>query len=331
MQFAQNSIVLGADAVCGIRGVLRGADIHAYEAAVKGSWDAAFVQLSGGHLNASIDFLAGDRFVLYREGWSQRLHTTGVLRPGTIALGIPARSGGEALWWGSALLPGWIPFARSPRELELVTQPGENITVLLADEAHFDQTFERLSGLDSNRVFRNGQALVTAPESVARLLARWNDVIAASAGRERFPVGLPELIDAMLDELRIPDRVHLSGSLKAGVYRKVLHEASRSNFATSVPEICTRLRISRRAVEYAFKENLGLPPHTYFTLRRLDLCKHALEEAEPTRASVTTIAVLHGFHELGRFAGIYRRQFGELPSESLRRVRCSVPGGIALR
>jgi integrase len=66
-----------------------------YAEAVKESWDAAFVQLSAGHLNASIDFLAGEQLVLYRESWAQRLHTAGAVRPGIIAFGIPADTGAD--------------------------------------------------------------------------------------------------------------------------------------------------------------------------------------------------------------------------------------------
>ncbi|MEU4714350.1 helix-turn-helix domain-containing protein [Micromonospora purpureochromogenes] len=36
-------------------------------------------------------------------------------------------------------------------------------------------------------------------------------------------------------------------------------------------------------------------------------------------ASVTAIAVQHGFAHLGRFAGEYRARFGESPSTTLRR------------
>jgi len=38
-------------------------------------------------------------------------------------------------------------------------------------------------------------------------------------------------------------------------------------------------------------------------------------------AMVKEIAIEHGFVELGRFAGDYRRMFGELPSETLQRQR----------
>ena len=38
-------------------------------------------------------------------------------------------------------------------------------------------------------------------------------------------------------------------------------------------------------------------------------------------ATVTDVLSLHGIWDFGRFAARYRRQFGELPSETVRRVR----------
>ena len=60
----KKNVALGAGAARGVCGSPRDADIHKYEEAVETSWDASFVQLSARHLNAGIEYLAGDRFVL---------------------------------------------------------------------------------------------------------------------------------------------------------------------------------------------------------------------------------------------------------------------------
>jgi transcriptional regulator GlxA family with amidase domain len=47
---------------------------------------------------------------------------------------------------------------------------------------------------------------------------------------------------------------------------------------------------------------------------------HAELESPDAPASVTGVALKWGFVHLGRFAQDYRRRFGRLPSETLRRV-----------
>ena len=60
-------------------------------------------------------------------------------------------------------------------------------------------------------------------------------------------------------------------------------------------------------------------PIRYLWLRRMHLVRRALILANPATATVTGIAMDHGFWELGRFAGRYRVLFGEAPAASLRR------------
>jgi AraC-like DNA-binding protein len=50
----------------------------------------------------------------------------------------------------------------------------------------------------------------------------------------------------------------------------------------------------------------------------MHLARRALRQADPLATTVTVIATEHGFWDLGRFAAVYRKLFGELPSETLR-------------
>lgn len=75
-----------------------------------------------------------------------------------------------------------------------------------------------------------------------------------------------------------------------------------------------------RTLEAHFKQHLGTTPLGWVRRTRLARTRQQLLACGDT-AKVTEIATANGFNQLGRFAAQYRRQFGELPSETLKARR----------
>jgi AraC-like DNA-binding protein len=61
-----------------------------------------------------------------------------------------------------------------------------------------------------------------------------------------------------------------------------------------------------------------MSPSRYIRLRRMQRVHRVLRHRSPETATISEVARDHGFSELGRFAAEYRKQYGELPSETLR-------------
>ena len=89
--------------------------------------------------------------------------------------------------------------------------------------------------------------------------------------------------------------------------------------------LCLDLALSRRTVQRAFQDVLGMGPKTYLRLRALSAARAALVDGREAGASVTGVALDHGFWELGRFSVTYRRMFGESPSQTLRGTGVRAP------
>ena len=91
-------------------------------------------------------------------------------------------------------------------------------------------------------------------------------------------------------------------------------------FDRQVPtsELCRAIGVSERTLRLSCANFIGMSPGHYMRLRRLNLVHTALGHADPAATSVAEIAEHYGFLELGRFAGVYRTIFGEMPSETLR-------------
>lgn len=83
-------------------------------------------------------------------------------------------------------------------------------------------------------------------------------------------------------------------------------------------EIARHAGVSVRSLSQGFQQFRGVTPMAMLRAIRLDKVRSELLNAR-AGASVTDVATRHGFTHLGRFAGFYRKRFGESPRRTLDR------------
>lgn len=93
---------------------------------------------------------------------------------------------------------------------------------------------------------------------------------------------------------------------------------ARSGEPIYLAELCVAADVSERTLRSAFQHLYGVSPIRYLTLRRMELVRRALRNADPCATRVSTIASRFGFTNLGRFAAEFRRLYGESPLQTLR-------------
>jgi AraC-like DNA-binding protein len=104
------------------------------------------------------------------------------------------------------------------------------------------------------------------------------------------------------------------------VRRAIAYIEEHLSWPISLTDIAQALDVSVRSVQKAFHDDLGTTPMRYVLDRRLERVRAALADALPSDGvTVTEIAERWGFGHLGNFSVIYRRRFGESPSDTLRR------------
>lgn len=86
-----------------------------------------------------------------------------------------------------------------------------------------------------------------------------------------------------------------------------------------VEKLCQIAQVSERTLQYLFKRELGMTPKAYLKGQQLYKVHQLLWHAKQFTIEVRTIANQFGFWHMGQFAADYRKMFGELPSETLRR------------
>lgn len=92
------------------------------------------------------------------------------------------------------------------------------------------------------------------------------------------------------------------------------------NEEISVTQICEKAGVSRRTLEYSFKDCLGLSPNTYLRNIKLNRIRRALMSPTNKSRSIGDIAADHGVWHLSRFAQYYKEHFHELPSQTRNHI-----------
>lgn len=90
--------------------------------------------------------------------------------------------------------------------------------------------------------------------------------------------------------------------------------------ATDVVDLVAHCGVSRRTLEYAFSDALGLSPSAYLKTLALTRLNARLFAAEAGSHRVADIASELGFHHAGQLARDYFQLFGERPGDTLRRT-----------
>ena len=134
-----------------------------------------------------------------------------------------------------------------------------------------------------------------------------------------------ELLETLLATLRVAsDFEPAPGDRTRQTHGAIVKAAeeyalSRIGERLYVSDLCRATATSERALEYAFKEVLGMTPVTYLIRLRLHRVRQALLAATHGSTTVTVEALNWGFWHFGEFSRAYKDCFGELPSDTLRR------------
>ncbi|MEO3470850.1 helix-turn-helix domain-containing protein [Roseomonas sp. CAU 1739] len=225
--------------------------------------------------------------------------------------------------------PGRIRIRR-PGQTVVDVSPGpaviRSMSLPIADlAARADRTFGRPPPvlLDDCVLIR------PAPGRFARLAALQRDVFRLAAERPAALAHRPTAaaLDAQLGEALLailfesaPERDTAAACRGHAIMARVLDRiGAEPNHAFTLAELCGAGGCSAKTLEVLFRARMGTTPNRFLRLRRLWAVRRALLAADPRMATVSQLAMDGGFWELGRFAAVYRAQFGESPSQTLQR------------
>jgi AraC-like DNA-binding protein len=302
--------------------------------------DTTTVPLGCGEPTGTILQAAVGDVLLTAGELSAHIRTRGSIATSCISLGVKldSESTHYSFRSGREVLPGDVyALARGDDVDYRVTGPLSYAFISLSAEQLLSQGAE--DALSGDAGFWERRRWYCASPPIRALIVRSLQSVIQQLHRSHWPVTGAALRQLQCDLIE----PFLWGHMFGDQYAHERHPLSGTAIVRSVegwvdgqsPEtihladLCRALRLSRRTLQRAFTETLGMGPARYLTLRRLAAARAALRQSDPATTTVTETATRYGFWELGRFARDYRQLFGERPSQTLAKgslsLRESVP------
>lgn len=304
----------------------RSDDVDAH-AAAQPNWQQRYEQLSAGTFSGELRHvqLPGLRLVL--EESARALRQRGDLGQGSYGFAMALRPSAPAIFNGQRAEHDTIMVGRGD-ELDLCTPDDYALIAAVVDRELLAPLWERMYQKPLAR-WLESQLVVPARPAAADVLRALHLEAMARVQAAESPLhgatALLQLRDAILIEWieTMPETVDTSELPTAAARKRIVDRACELMLATpdeplSMLEVCRRIGASRRKLNYCFQDVLGSSPVKYLRAVRLNGVRRELRSGT---SAVQDVAARWGFWHLGQFSLDYKRQFGELPSTTLKAAR----------
>lgn len=304
-------------------------DLHAQ---AQPQWTLNYDQLSAGSFAGHIELVQLPGLRMIREGANCKVRQRGELGSRHYGFAMVPDQDGDAIFNGQRLSPHAIMIGRG-EELDLLTPADSELIGVVVEHDLLNALWASMYQKQGLSAWLEEQIVVQASAASAQHLNEMHrrilDLLADSPELLNDPVAQTQLRDAILIEWieAIPSQVDTSELRRVEARKRVVDRAceymlANSDTPVSALDVCSQIGTSPRKLDYCFNDVLGISPKRYLRLVRLNGVRRDLKSrAWDGQAQVQDIAARWGFWHLGEFAKDYARQFGELPSATLRNAR----------
>ena len=291
------------------------------------AWDQTYEQIGRGRFQGRVTQLLLDQVQLARAVWSPGVLQRGSAPKGTWAFGLPLVAEGSLHVRRRPAAPGELIAATSRDDVGFAATGPTDLMIVALPTSLIDRWVQTRRGIDrfdldlpsprwqvpADEMARRARTL----SSLLEALTTESDDLLTDQVLPRIESQIFDVILDMIPSAEIIEPLHNRASIARAVFA-VLNE--RIDDPPSITELCLAVGAKERTLHLSCVEAFGRPPAKLLAELRLNAARRALLHPRK-ETSVAAVAMLYGFTHFGRFAEIYRRQFGELPSATFSKAR----------
>lgn len=297
-------------------------------------WSQDYTQLDKGHFSGMVTSVASKGVQLFREAMNRSVDELASAPQDSYVIGLPTIIEGKSLWRGGQLSKNTLITLDKNAELLFRTSHSSEITAAVISEQRLEDYAANVEQIDINDLMKKVNPVEVIPHAVkSRLLS------ALFIGTEHLSKNLNDsmdhhqvwrhvedsVLDSCLQALMAASENH-SRHNEHRVHRHIVNcvrdiTLSRHCEVLTIGDLCTTLNVSRRTLNHAFKQVLGITPVAYMRNVRLHRIRAELKFSPKQVTSIANVATRWGFWHMSLFSRYYRELFGESSSMTLELAR----------
>lgn len=293
-------------------------------------WRQLYDQLAPGRFTGSIHELWIGRMQIFHESTSHVLRQSCIVDSESWWFGIPMNRAEGCKLGSFSIGEDTIAMRPGRSQFELLTPNSFEILGLVVDRRdveHHIQALNQSSVLpramqDELLKVKPGQRM-RLQELVRQILEQASgtpDIVANPSSSESIRIAVLDALADICGTHETRGRAPYRQMSHYKIVREVRqHLLQNQNETITVVDLCQKFQISRRTLQYAFQDVMGMSPNAYLRTIRLNGVRRSLRDPNSGVMSVQQAAADWGFWHLSQFARDYQGLFGELPSERLKR------------
>lgn len=298
-----------------------------------GKWDQIYNQLTPGPFSGEVTDIWFEGMQIFRETTNRSVSQSGTTWKGSFVIGIPVGLKTPGLFAKQLLTQDSVLAFRGDNDFALTTPDNFDAVVVAVPEQALIDAIQPHSNEELNKLFPSAPSVLVIPpgklDELRNCLLSIFDPANFEPGLLAYPQVQKAMRSAIIGHLAEvlgtatqapPPSRSFKGRLQV-VRDATDYALSHTTEPITVGDLCERLNISRRMLNYCFLEVFGTNPVQYLRTLRLNGVRRELRECSGSTTAIRDIASNWGFWHLSRFAGEYRELFGELPSDTLRGLR----------
>lgn len=292
-------------------------------------WEQYYDQISRGRFEGNVTEAWVGGIQIFEERMSQAVFQTVIGCADTVSLGVFSSLPEGARWQGTMLDTRHVASLNRSSQLELSTPRNCTMLGVGLPLSMFQSDGEGGSDEELRTFLENpGASCVCSPKLAASLRHRLSQALltltyqpmqlALIEARNQLQSEIVCLVSEYVGEvLALGAPVTPTKALKVVARARDFIEQNQDQPIT-VLALCKETCTSQRTLQYCFEQVVGTSPAAYLKVLRLNGLRRDLVKAGKS-STIGDLAARWGFWHLSQFSLDYKRQFGELPSDTVKR------------